>query len=90
MAADLTSAWDRMRSEMILKGARARYGAGWELMSEDQRQNYLDAAVLRFVMGQDAVEFAPAQRMVERLQAGLQAAMEPIEPKTVPRKGSKP
>lgn len=74
MAAKPTS-WDVQRAKAIVDEAKQRYGAGWALLSEDQRSNHLAAAVLGNLMAQADPSFAPAQDMVARLQHGIDEAL---------------
>lgn len=63
--------WDQNRAKTILEDAKARYGAGWDLMSPDQQQNFLDAQTLRLMMSQGDDRYAAAQELVDRMRAAI-------------------
>ncbi|MEJ6002509.1 hypothetical protein [Paucibacter soli] len=68
------SAWDQSRAQTILAEAKTRYGAGWDHLSDDQRNNFLDAQVLRCLMAQDVEKFTAAQEMVDRMRRAIAGA----------------
>lgn len=62
----------RHHAKRILKDARERYGKGWELMSDDQRQNFVESRVLRLLLTQGMGQFEAAQSLAESVLAELQ------------------
>jgi len=61
--------WGVQQYETILRDAKTRYGAGWALMSDDQRNNYIEARILNLVMGQGGDKFEPAQQLARQVYA---------------------
>lgn len=55
--------WPRDRARQIMRDARHRYGRGWEMLSEQQQQNYLEAEVLRLLLTQEGEQFKVAQEL---------------------------
>ena len=69
------SNWFQQQAKIILKDAKARYGAGWELMSADQRKNYLDSRILNLIMTQELIEYGPAQVLAIGVNDQLQVLL---------------
>ncbi len=63
--------WHKQQAIVILADAKKRYGAGWDLLSAEQRQNYLDASVLRLVLAQAGSQFVAAQTMAQGVMRSL-------------------
>ncbi|MFK4706174.1 hypothetical protein ABIC83_003013 [Roseateles asaccharophilus] len=69
--AEPATEWDQNRAKTILEDAKARYGAGWDLMSADQQQNYLDAQTLRLILNQGDDKYAAAQELADRMRKAI-------------------
>lgn len=56
--------WNKQQARQIERQARERYGSGWELLSDHQRQNFIEARVLSLLMTQGGEQFIAAQQLV--------------------------
>lgn len=65
--------WAGQQAKTILEDARRRYGPAWDLMSQDQRSNYLLARLLLLVTSQVGPQFEPAIDLVRKVQRELDA-----------------
>lgn len=63
--------WAQRQAEQILADARRRYGNGWQHMSQDARQNYLDSRVLMLLLTQQ--DPSDGERLVAMSQGVLSA-----------------
>lgn len=68
--------WGDERFAQILKDAREKYGRGWDHLSQDQRQCFIDSRILALVMGQASEKFAPAQDLAQQVFAAARVASE--------------
>jgi hypothetical protein len=62
-------AWAQQRAKQIEAEAKARYGAGWQHMSEDARQNFIDSRVLSLILAQVGEAYGPAQELARSVIA---------------------
>lgn len=60
------------QAKQILKDARERYGKAWDLMSDDQRQNYLHSRVLMVVLAQHMPQYEAAQSFATQIIGELE------------------
>ena len=63
--------WQQKRAADIKQLANARYGAGWNKLSQDQQQNFIRSEVLMLLLTQDGEKYKPAQEMAESILSEL-------------------
>lgn len=71
MSEDVPSGWAASQVKTILAEAKQRYGPAWALMSEDQRENYINSRLLFLIIGQTQDKYAPARAIARGVFAAL-------------------
>ena len=65
--------WAKARAHEINAKLAKKYGAGWQHMSADQQTNAYRSEILVLIMQQDLEQYEPAQELVDKVSAALEA-----------------